>query len=134
MDKKRKPIDLSDWIDKSWALEEIPLQNNGWDCGVFMCQFASATVRNVSINFSFEDMPYIRWVGRGEQQGSHQSALPLRARAPEACASANASARGTLSSSPDLIRATRSSASIAPLRRRMVVELMNKELRDDPDA
>jgi sentrin-specific protease 1 len=60
MAKKGERLDLSDWIDKSWALGEIPHQTNGWDCGVFMCQFAAATARNVSINFSPADMPYMR--------------------------------------------------------------------------
>jgi Ulp1 family protease len=60
MAKKGKPIDLSDWIDKSWARGEIPHQANWCDCGVFMCQFASATMCNVSINFSPADMPYMR--------------------------------------------------------------------------
>mmetsp|Transcript_23034 Transcript_23034/g.77286 ORF Transcript_23034/g.77286 Transcript_23034/m.77286 type:complete len:88 (+) Transcript_23034:628-891(+) len=60
MDKKKSEIDLSVWTDADWTEEDIPHQNNSSDCGVFMCQFASTIVRNVAINFTCADMPYIR--------------------------------------------------------------------------
>ncbi|KAG8464826.1 hypothetical protein KFE25_010194 [Diacronema lutheri] len=60
MAKKGSAIDLSGWEAVSWSSAQIPMQNNGSDCGVFMCQFASTVVRNVAINFTCADMPHIR--------------------------------------------------------------------------
>jgi len=78
MDKKKTELDLGEWEDVAWKRSEIPYQDNGSDCGAFMCQFASTLVRNVAVNFTCHDMPY--------------------------------------------------------MRRRMVVEIMTKELRDDVDV
>lgn len=38
----------------------MPQQNNGSDCGVFACQFASYTARNAPFDFGPDDMPYFR--------------------------------------------------------------------------
>ena len=40
--------------------DDIPQQNNGYDCGVFACHFAECAGRGSSIDFSQSDMPYFR--------------------------------------------------------------------------
>jgi sentrin-specific protease 1 len=35
MDKKKKPFDTSEWTD--FMPKDCPVQNNGYDCGVFTC-------------------------------------------------------------------------------------------------
>lgn len=60
LNKQGTDVDLSDWEDVCWTGDDIPLQDNSYDCGVFMCQFASTIVRNVAINFTSASMPYIR--------------------------------------------------------------------------
>jgi len=42
-DKKKVPFDLSGWCD--YSPSDIPQQRNGHDCGVFMCKFAEAVMR-----------------------------------------------------------------------------------------
>ncbi|RMC02265.1 hypothetical protein DUI87_21432 [Hirundo rustica rustica] len=43
-----------------WTLLEIPQQNNGNDCGVFVCKFADFISRDKPIIFTPEHMPYFR--------------------------------------------------------------------------
>jgi len=59
MDKKKKPFDFTGWIDH--YDENTPQQENGYDCGVFTCQFMESLSRGVD-DFVFDqsDMVYIR--------------------------------------------------------------------------
>ena len=41
-------------------VENAPLQGNGYDCGVFMCQNAEKLSRKVFVSTRQEDMPYAR--------------------------------------------------------------------------
>ncbi|KAF5312809.1 hypothetical protein D9619_003351 [Psilocybe cf. subviscida] len=57
--KMKKPFDFTGWTN--WAPETTPQQENGYDCGVFTCQFMEALSRGEeSFNFSQQDMPYLR--------------------------------------------------------------------------
>lgn len=57
--KKKKPFDFSGWED--YILEDTPEQENGFDCGVFTCQFFERLSRGEeSFNFTQADMPYLR--------------------------------------------------------------------------
>jgi len=57
--KKKKPFDFTGWQD--WAPESTPQQENGYDCGVFTCQFLEALSRGEeTFNFSQKDMRYLR--------------------------------------------------------------------------
>jgi sentrin-specific protease 1 len=57
--KKKKPFDFTGWEDH--FSKSIPQQENGYDCGVFTCQFLESLSRNVeSFNFTQKDMPYLR--------------------------------------------------------------------------
>lgn len=53
-------IDMSRWIKET--VQSIPMQRNGFDCGVFVCAYAHSIVRNNDHNFNFaqEHMPYFR--------------------------------------------------------------------------
>lgn len=57
--KKRKPFDFSDWND--YDPEYTPQQENGYDCGVFTCQFMESLSRGEEFfNFTQRDMAYLR--------------------------------------------------------------------------
>ncbi|KAF9229640.1 cysteine proteinase [Gyrodon lividus] len=57
--KKKEPLDLTDWED--YDPEDTPQQENGYDCGVFTCQFLEALSRGEDVfNFSQKDMTYLR--------------------------------------------------------------------------
>ncbi|GJJ09586.1 hypothetical protein Clacol_003809 [Clathrus columnatus] len=85
-DKKKKPFDFTGWEDyydeKMWyshVFKETPQQENGYDCGVFTCQFMESLSRGVD-NFPFDqsNMPYIRdrmtWeIGRSKLWGETDS-------------------------------------------------------------
>ncbi|PPQ98266.1 hypothetical protein CVT26_013534 [Gymnopilus dilepis] len=59
MNKKKKPFDFTGWTD--WAPETTPQQENGYDCGVFTCQFLESLSRGEeNFNFSQKDMRYLR--------------------------------------------------------------------------
>jgi len=58
MDKRKNPIDLSDWED--YQPKDIPLQKNGYDCGVFMCKYADCTSAGRPFLFKQLHMPYFR--------------------------------------------------------------------------
>uniref|UniRef100_A0A8C3XH24 SUMO specific peptidase 2 n=1 Tax=Cyanoderma ruficeps TaxID=181631 RepID=A0A8C3XH24_9PASS len=60
--KERRNIELTatEWTLHSMATEEIPQQNNGSDCGVFVCKFADFISRDKPIIFTAEHMPYFR--------------------------------------------------------------------------
>ena len=36
--------------------KDAPLQENGYDCGVFLCQYAERIARRSSLNFSQKDL------------------------------------------------------------------------------
>ncbi|KAG5648166.1 hypothetical protein DXG03_006121 [Asterophora parasitica] len=56
--KKKKPFDFTGWEDHS--IEE-PQQENGYDCGVFTCQFLQGLSRGDDyVSFSQKDMPHLR--------------------------------------------------------------------------
>jgi len=58
MDKKKKPFDLSDWED--YQPKDIPLQKNGYDCGVFMCKYADCASAGRPFLFKQMHMQYFR--------------------------------------------------------------------------
>ncbi|KAI0343926.1 cysteine proteinase [Trametopsis cervina] len=58
-DKKKKPFDFTGWED--YTLEDTPQQENGYDCGVFTCQFLETLSRGEdSFAFSQSNMTYLR--------------------------------------------------------------------------
>ncbi|CCF73590.1 sentrin-specific protease 1 [Babesia microti strain RI] len=60
-DKKNKNLLLDDWnFDHSRLPSELPLQENGYDCGVFMCQYAHCVVHQRRFDFTQQDIPSIR--------------------------------------------------------------------------
>ncbi|KAA1468571.1 cysteine proteinase [Dentipellis sp. KUC8613] len=58
--KKKKPFDFTGWQD--YSPENTPQQENGYDCGVFTCQFLESLARGEDAPFGFEQkhMPYLR--------------------------------------------------------------------------
>eukprot|EP01130_Rhizamoeba_saxonica_P002383 TRINITY_DN12196_c0_g1_i1.p1 TRINITY_DN12196_c0_g1~~TRINITY_DN12196_c0_g1_i1.p1 ORF type:complete len:542 (-),score=110.11 TRINITY_DN12196_c0_g1_i1:23-1648(-) len=57
MDKKGSNFDLTGWTNYQ---PRVPQQNNGYDCGVFTCQYAEHISRGSPIDFVQRDMPYFR--------------------------------------------------------------------------
>lgn len=57
-DKKQQELEISKWQFK--CIEDSPLQQNGYDCGVFLCITAEYLSRKAPLTFSQEDMPYFR--------------------------------------------------------------------------
>ncbi|KAK7387910.1 hypothetical protein VNO78_22708 [Psophocarpus tetragonolobus] len=57
-DKTGKDIDVSSW-EKEFV-EDLPEQQNGYDCGVFMIKYADFYSRNLGLCFNQEHMPYFR--------------------------------------------------------------------------
>ncbi|KAG6885941.1 hypothetical protein C0993_007443 [Termitomyces sp. T159_Od127] len=56
--KKKTPFDFRDWQD--YSIDE-PQQENGYDCGVFTCQFLQGLSRGDDvIRFTQKDMPALR--------------------------------------------------------------------------
>ncbi|KIM84540.1 hypothetical protein PILCRDRAFT_818108 [Piloderma croceum F 1598] len=59
LNKKKKPFDFTGWED--YLLEDTPEQENGYDCGIFTCQFLERISRGEErFNFTQADMPYLR--------------------------------------------------------------------------
>ncbi|KAJ7706402.1 hypothetical protein B0H17DRAFT_919159 [Mycena rosella] len=57
--KKKAPFDFTGWED--YAPADIPQQDNGFDCGVFTCQFLESLSRGQeSFNFCQKDILYLR--------------------------------------------------------------------------
>ncbi|BGP29332.1 hypothetical protein JCM10296v2_001071 [Rhodotorula toruloides] len=57
--KGGKDIDLSDW--ENFWMEDVPLQANADDCGVFTCMFMESLSRDVDgFDFKQKNMPYLR--------------------------------------------------------------------------
>src|SRR2546423_422398 len=50
LDKKKAPLDLSEW--KNYTPKDIPMQMNGFDCGMFMCKFLDCAARDEPFDFS----------------------------------------------------------------------------------
>lgn len=49
--------------EQSWLLQtanDIPVQMNGFDCGVFTCKYAECIVRQIKMSFCQTDMPGYR--------------------------------------------------------------------------
>ncbi|CAK7333207.1 unnamed protein product [Dovyalis caffra] len=57
-DKSKKDIDVSNWEHE--FVEDLPEQENGYDCGVFMIKYADFYSRGVGLCFGQEHMPYFR--------------------------------------------------------------------------
>jgi len=60
LNKKSKPFDWTGWVD--YCPRDTPLQENGYDCGVFTCQFLEAISRGMDspFNFTQRSMPFLR--------------------------------------------------------------------------
>ncbi|KAH7844628.1 hypothetical protein Vadar_030093 [Vaccinium darrowii] len=57
-DKSGDHIDVGSW--KQEFVEDLPEQENGWDCGVFMIKYADFYSRGLGLHFNQEHMPYFR--------------------------------------------------------------------------
>ncbi|XP_004296843.1 PREDICTED: ubiquitin-like-specific protease ESD4 [Fragaria vesca subsp. vesca] len=57
-DKSGKDIDVSSW--KFECIEDLPEQENGFDCGVFMIKYADFYSRGLDLCFHQKHMPYFR--------------------------------------------------------------------------
>ncbi|KDP27803.1 hypothetical protein JCGZ_18883 [Jatropha curcas] len=57
-DKSKKDIDVSNWERE--FLEDLPEQQNGYDCGVFMIKYADFYSRGIGLCFNQDHMPYFR--------------------------------------------------------------------------
>ncbi|KAK6930163.1 Ulp1 protease family, C-terminal catalytic domain [Dillenia turbinata] len=57
-DKSGKDIDVSSWDVEN--VEDLPHQENGSDCGVFMIKYTDFYSRGLSLCFNQEHMPYFR--------------------------------------------------------------------------
>lgn len=49
-----------DWRGWTTRVADVPLQQNGNDCGVFVCQYAECLTRDAPISFGQEHIPYFR--------------------------------------------------------------------------
>jgi sentrin-specific protease 1 len=60
INKKSKPFDWTGWVD--YCPRDTPQQENGYDCGVFACQFLEALSRGMDspFNFSQRNMTFLR--------------------------------------------------------------------------
>ncbi|NXR58250.1 SENP2 protease, partial [Rhadina sibilatrix] len=58
--KRKIELTASEWTLHSMGTQEIPQQNNGSDCGVFVCKFADFISRDKPITFTSEHMPSFR--------------------------------------------------------------------------
>uniref|UniRef100_A0A0D9VTW9 Ubiquitin-like protease family profile domain-containing protein n=1 Tax=Leersia perrieri TaxID=77586 RepID=A0A0D9VTW9_9ORYZ len=59
-DKSNKEIDISSWQEELLDDNYIPLQQNGWDCGMFMLKYIDFHSRGLNLSFSQENMEYFR--------------------------------------------------------------------------
>lgn len=57
-DKSDKDIDVSSWAEE--FVEDLPEQENGFDCGMFMLKYADFYSRDIRLCFSQKNMPYFR--------------------------------------------------------------------------
>lgn len=57
---KEETFDTNNWNAAKVNGDTLPQQKNGWDCGVFMCQFAECFSRDVWPTFTSADIPVFR--------------------------------------------------------------------------
>ncbi|XVE65609.1 hypothetical protein DITRI_Ditri08aG0014100 [Diplodiscus trichospermus] len=57
-DKSGKDIDINSWERE--YVEDLPVQENGFDCGMFMLKYIDFYSRGLSLCFGQEHMPYFR--------------------------------------------------------------------------
>lgn len=57
-DKNGVDIDVVSWMQEH--VEDIPVQKNGWDCGMFMIKYADFYCRGLGLCFNQENMAYFR--------------------------------------------------------------------------
>eukprot|EP00252_Welwitschia_mirabilis_P004133 TRINITY_DN14338_c0_g1_i1.p1 TRINITY_DN14338_c0_g1~~TRINITY_DN14338_c0_g1_i1.p1 ORF type:complete len:548 (-),score=77.67 TRINITY_DN14338_c0_g1_i1:46-1689(-) len=57
-DKTGQDVDVSNW-DKEFV-QDLPEQENGWDCGMFMLKYVDFYSRGLPLLFSQANMPYFR--------------------------------------------------------------------------
>ncbi|KAF7022427.1 hypothetical protein CFC21_035183 [Triticum aestivum] len=57
-DKNGKQIDVLSW--KHEGVQNLPLQENGWDCGMFMLKYIDFHSRDMGLTFGQKHMPYFR--------------------------------------------------------------------------
>ncbi|CAM0881220.1 unnamed protein product [Alopecurus aequalis] len=57
-DKSGKQIDVLSW--KQEGVQNLPLQENGWDCGMFMLKYIDFYSRDMDLIFGQKHMPYFR--------------------------------------------------------------------------
>ncbi|KAJ4722172.1 ubiquitin-like-specific protease ESD4 [Melia azedarach] len=57
-DKCGEDIDVSDWERE--FVEDLPEQENGFDCGMFMLKYIDFYSRGLSLCFHQSNMPYFR--------------------------------------------------------------------------
>ncbi|CAE6465190.1 unnamed protein product [Rhizoctonia solani] len=57
-DKKKKDFDFTGWED--YFDDNAPQQENGYDCGVFSCQYMECLSRGAPFGFTQENMSYLR--------------------------------------------------------------------------
>ncbi|KAM0854404.1 hypothetical protein ACQ4PT_050455 [Festuca glaucescens] len=57
-DKSGDEIDVLSW--KQEGVQNLPLQENGWDCGMFMLKYIDFYSRDMDLNFGQKHMPYFR--------------------------------------------------------------------------
>ncbi|KAF3591085.1 hypothetical protein DY000_02026610 [Brassica cretica] len=57
-EESEKDIDVSSW-DMEFV-EDLPQQQNGYDCGMFMLKYIDFFSRGLGLYFSQEHMPYFR--------------------------------------------------------------------------
>ncbi|EER92289.1 hypothetical protein BDA96_01G399200 [Sorghum bicolor] len=57
-DKSNRVINTSSWHEE--LVDGIPLQQNGWDCGMFMLKYIDFHSRGLPLSFSQEHMEYFR--------------------------------------------------------------------------
>ena len=58
LDKRKSSFDASAF--KLVNVKDIPLQENGWDCGMFVLKYAEYLSRNAKLTFTQQDIPYFR--------------------------------------------------------------------------
>lgn len=57
-DKNGVDIDVDSWTQEH--VEDIPMQKNGWDCGMFMIKYADFYSKGLGLCFNQEHVPYFR--------------------------------------------------------------------------
>mmetsp|Transcript_6538 Transcript_6538/g.18517 ORF Transcript_6538/g.18517 Transcript_6538/m.18517 type:complete len:786 (+) Transcript_6538:26-2383(+) len=56
--RKGAPLDLSEW--EEYQPQDIPHQENGYDCGIFSCMFADFSAQDAPFAFRQKHMNYLR--------------------------------------------------------------------------